>query len=218
MIALFDVTVHRRVGEVPLFDGLNLEVDDGEWVSIVGEQGSGKSVLFSCLSGRAMPGRGRLLLGGRNTDRLDRDGWAKLRRRIGACEQPPILLEERSVTENLLVPDLARQRTDGAPARVDALISEFDLDSVRERPVRQLSDGRRRLLASLRATVGTPSLVVLDGVFDAEQPWSERLATRLSTCVASGSAVVTLGRREPPSFDGRLLELSGGTLDRVSSR
>jgi ABC-type methionine transport system ATPase subunit len=217
MIALYDVTVHRRVGETPLFDGLSLEVDSGEWVSIVGPQAAGKSVLFSCISARATPRSGRVVLGGRNTARLDQDGWATLRRRIGACEQRPMLLEERSVTENLLVADLAREQTGDAPARVDALVSEFDLDAVRERAVSQLCDGRRRLIGALRATVGTPPLIVLDGVFDAGQPWSDRLADRLKTCVDAGSTVVTLGRRTPPDFDGRCLELSDGTLSEGTS-
>lgn len=194
MIACYELTVPRSDREGFLFRDVSFEVGEGEWVEIVGASGCGKSVLFSILSARVRPKRGRLVLAGRNLDRLSRSGWAELRRGIGQCPEEPTFLEERSVLENLLIPSVARDRTEGAKRRAESWLEALEIEGWAERPVGELSRGGRTLIGAIRAGVGRPDLMVFDGVFDGAPAWKDALLNRLELARRAGSTVVIFGR------------------------
>lgn len=224
MIACYDLTLSCPRGDGCLFDGVDFEIDDGEWVEFVGGPGTGKSVLFSILGGRARPTSGRLIAAGRNVDRLAGADWARMRREIGQCAQRPSLLEDRTVLENLLVPEMARGRTDGARGRAETWLSAVGAAGLADRRVRTLADHERTLVGGLRAGVGAPQLMLFDATFDGAGPWHAPLLERLVQARDAGRTIVIFGRTStdaaPPG--ARELRLTGdgrvsgdkGDLDR----
>ena len=163
-----------------LFDDLGFELEAGAWADITGESGSGKSVLFRVLSLRERLAQGTLIVAGRNTSRLSRRRFEGLRRRIGACEQDAMLLEDRSVVENLLVPFIARGETRRAPAKVDSLLETLDIKRWAKLQVSTLTPSEKRVVAIARACVGEPSMIMIDGGLDGLGPeWTKKLRQHL---------------------------------------
>src|SRR5688572_32105968 len=95
---------HFRLGDtvVRAVDGIDLRIDEGEFVSIMGPSGCGKSTLLYLLGGLDRPTGGEIHFGGRRVDQLSRTGWAKLRRgRIGFVFQTFNLVENLTVAHNV---------------------------------------------------------------------------------------------------------------------
>lgn len=198
--------------------GLDLRVEPGETVAVVGPSGSGKSTLLSILGGLLAPTAGRVSVCGVDPFALDEDGRAILRNEaIGFVFQDHHLLPQCTALENLLVPTLVRernQRRESVP-RARALLEEVGLaDRADHRPAR-LSGGERQRVAVVRALINQPRLLLADeptGSLDRRN--SERLGDLLCRLNAThGVALVVathdlgLARRM-----GRVLELREGRL------
>jgi putative ABC transport system ATP-binding protein len=157
-----------RVGDVtvPALRGVDLEIDKGAFVSVVGASGSGKSTLMNILGLLDQPTAGRYLLSGEDVSGLDRDRRAVLRNRtIGFVFQSFNLLPRTSALENVELPLLY----DGSHAtgaerhrRARALLEAVGLgDRIHHTPA-QLSGGQQQRVAIARALVGGPELVLAD--------------------------------------------------------
>ena len=219
MISCYHLTIDGPDEGRPLLDDVSFELEDGDWVEFVGPTGAGKSLLFSVLTLENRPTEGRLVVGGRNLERLDRTGFAELRRDIGSCRQAPELLEERNVIENLVVPLLVRGETRRAAEVGERLLESCRLAALREAPVGRLSDGERHLVGLLRAVIGTPRLVAVDGGLDALSGDAlESARQALTDSYESGSSIVLFGRSASGiAPDGAtLFEVEAGRVDRAS--
>lgn len=198
MIALFDVAIptEGREGSKSRTREVSMKLSADTWHEIVGPSGVGKSRLFEVLTLRRRPRRGRLVIAGRNIDRLDAGDLAQVRRELGSCCQDPVLLPRRSILENTILPMVVRKRADEAVEAAEKTLGFFGMFDRREQPVCELSDQQRRLVAIARATVGTPSIVVVDGVHEQLEPavrgmvlsWFEKLC-------GGGTTLILLGRR-----------------------
>lgn len=131
-------------------DGVDLDLNDGEVVSIVGPSGCGKSTLLRVISGLARPSEGSVT-GGLG--------------RIGVVFQQPVLLPWRSVARNVSLP-LELRRIAGR-AVVDQTLQDVGLADVRDKIPRQLSGGMQMRVAVARALVDEPDLLLLDEPFAA---------------------------------------------------
>ena len=105
-------TYSGREGEIAALDGVDLYLDDGEFVSIVGPSGCGKSTLFNILCGLLRPTGGRIAIDGRET--------GDLLGRIGYMPQKDLLMPWRTVLDNVI---LGLEPVCGAKTRVDAPVS-----------------------------------------------------------------------------------------------
>lgn len=163
--------VARRYPEVggrpgpEVLAGLDLAVEKGEAVAIVGPSGSGKSTLLNLIGGLDRPTAGSVRLDGTELSALDADRLAALRaRRIGFVFQAHHLLPQLTALENALVPTLlldAGERP-AAAARVRALLDRVGLgDRADHRPA-QLSGGERQRVAVVRALANGPDLLLAD--------------------------------------------------------
>lgn len=218
MFSCYGISVPLPGSDEPLLDEVSLEIDDGEWAEVVGPAGSGKSILYSLMTLEDRPPEGRLVIGGRNLDRLGRQGCAELRRRFGTCRQEPELLEERTAAENLALPLVVRGDSDRAGELIDDALAAGELEDQRDVEARNLSAGERKLLGILRATVGEPEAVVVDGGLSSlDRAQRRRAGEVLSVLHGRGTTVVLFGREpsgagpeENPSY-----VLEGGRIERM---
>ena len=174
MIQIEHLTKHYKQGRnvVRALDGVNLIIDGGEFVAVVGRSGSGKTTMLDSIGLLRKPTGGRVVLGGSDTSRLRDDQKAHLRvDQIGFVFQEYNLLPTLDAIENVMLPlsYAAHPKCDRAGAR--ALLSQVGLeDRMHHRPD-QLSGGQQQRVAIARALVNRPSIVLGDeptGAVDTE--------------------------------------------------
>ena len=166
VIELSDVTKVYRVGEVTVdaLRGVNLRVDEGEFVAVTGPSGSGKTTLLSILGCLDRPTSGSYRLVGHEVSQLNETVRAKLRgRRIGVVFQAYNLLPHSSAFENVELPLVyagihARKRS----ALVREALAQVGLsERARHRPS-QLSGGEQQRVGIARALVVRPAVLLAD--------------------------------------------------------
>ena len=154
---LGDTTVHALAG-------LNLRIDAGEYVAVMGPSGSGKSTLLNLLGLLDRPNAGSYLLEGRDVTTLSPDEQAKVRStRIGFVFQSFHLVPRLNAAENIALP----MTLAGIPAaergrRVAQALKDFGLENRADHRPDQLSGGQRQRVAIARATIMQPALILAD--------------------------------------------------------
>ena len=152
-----------QVGEqkLSIIKDVDIYVDAGEFVVIMGKSGSGKSTLLGLLAALDYPDNGTVSLAGQMLSSLDEDALAVIRQQdMGFVFQSFHLLPTLTVAENIAFPlDIARRPN---LARVDELIDAVDLGHRRHSLPNQLSGGEQQRTAVARALVSHPKIVFAD--------------------------------------------------------
>ncbi|MCC7272244.1 MAG: ABC transporter ATP-binding protein [Alphaproteobacteria bacterium] len=139
---------------------IDLDVGKGEFVSVVGASGCGKSTMLRLIAGLMAPTSGVVEIGGRPIDGPDPG--------IGIVFQTPVLLPWRSVRRNVeLQLDIRRNADPAARGQVDALLKLVGLSGFAERKPYELSGGMQQRVSICRALVHDPSLLLMDEPFGA---------------------------------------------------
>jgi ABC-type lipoprotein export system ATPase subunit len=164
-IELHDLTKYYKQGAttVKAVDGINLEVEAGEFVSIVGRSGSGKTTTLDLLGLLLRPSTGRITLDGMDTGKLRDGARADLRgKKIGFVFQDFNLLPGLNAIENVMLPLRYHKNGKDGKARAAALLDEVGLkDRMHHRPD-QMSGGEQQRVAIARSLINRPSLVLGD--------------------------------------------------------
>ena len=166
--------LHRtyRMGrvEVPVLRGVDLEVQEGEWLCVLGSSGSGKSTLLHQLGDLDRPDRGHIAWRGRSlTEMRRRERETYRNRAIGFVFQSYHLMPELNVLENVMVASMVghdpfawRSMRAEASARAEELLDAFGLGHRFEHRPAELSGGERQRVAMARALVNGPDVVLAD--------------------------------------------------------
>ncbi len=143
---------------------VNLPVQRGERIVVLGRSGSGKSTLLHLLAGLTDPTQGEVWVQGECLNRLSADGRAAVRRRaMGFVYQFHHLLPEFNALENVAMPlRLAGVRSDDAKSRAEAALHSVALDNRLSHQPAELSGGERQRVAIARALVSQPKLILAD--------------------------------------------------------
>ncbi|HAD42517.1 MAG TPA: ABC transporter [Plesiomonas shigelloides] len=153
-----------RLGQetLTILEGIDLQVNSGETVALVGASGSGKSTLLGLLAGLDLPSVGNISILGQSLTELDEEGRAKLRaEQIGFVFQSFLLLPTMTALENVMLPAELRGETDCEP-RARALLESVGLgDRLHHLPPR-LSGGEQQRVAIARAFMTRPRLLLAD--------------------------------------------------------
>ncbi|HKA51387.1 MAG TPA: ABC transporter ATP-binding protein [Candidatus Dormibacteraeota bacterium] len=165
-IELVDLTKHYRQGKtvVRALDGVSLEISVGEFVSVVGRSGSGKTTMLDLMGLLLRPTSGRVLIDGQDAGQLNDNRRADVRGlRIGFIFQEFNLLPALNVVENVMLPlRYTKSNVKDARARSWELLEAVGLvDLARHRPD-ELSGGQKQRVAIARALVNRPTMVLGD--------------------------------------------------------
>ncbi len=149
--------------ELPVLKNLDLVVDKGEIVTIMGPSGSGKSTLLNILGTLDTADSGTIIVRGQNVNSLDDESLSKLRNQhIGFVFQFHHLLPEFTAIENVLIPARILGNLSSAEKHVHELFKYVELTDRMDHYPSQLSGGERLRVAVLRALINRPSLILAD--------------------------------------------------------
>lgn len=148
--------------QVKALDGVNLTVENGEFVAIVGTSGSGKTTLLHMLGGLDRPTSGEIIVDGQNLLTLKDEALTIFRRRkIGFVFQSYNLVPVLSVWENIILPVQLDGRKVDMPY-VEELISTLGLEKKLHNLPNQLSGGQQQRVAIARAMAAKPAILLAD--------------------------------------------------------
>jgi len=161
MAVLEVVGLAKRYADSVVFSGVDLRVDRGEFVAVIGESGVGKSTLLNCIAALDRIDAGSVRIDGIDIASLDEAGQAHLRRaRLGFVFQAFHVLPHLNVGHNVGLPLLLQRRPD--PTRVTAVLAAVGLDGFADRLPQTLSGGQLQRVAIARALVHRPPLLLAD--------------------------------------------------------
>lgn len=212
------------VNENTVFDGLSLDIEKGDYVTVIGSNGAGKSTLLNIISGSIMPDEGSITLDGREISKLPEYKRTKY---MGRVFQDPTLGTSPSMTilENLsmafnkgksfgLTPGASPKNT----PHFKKILSELDLgleDRITEK-VSLLSGGQRQALSLLMASISGPKLLLLDEHTAALDPkTSERIIALTNKIISDRkmtAMMVTHNLNQAIKFGSRLIMLHRGKV------
>ena len=201
LISVKDLHKIYQVGTqtVPAVQGIDLEVNRGEHMAIMGSSGSGKSTLMNMLGCLDTPTRGTYHLNGTEVSTLRDDQLAEIRNReIGFVFQTFNLLPRSTAAQNVELPLIyagikARQRAE----RVTAAIEAVGLSDRRTHKPNELSGGQRQRVAIARALVNNPSLLLADEpTGNLDSVTSEEIMLILDDLNARGHTVIIVTHEE----------------------
>jgi putative ABC transport system ATP-binding protein len=167
-IEISGLTKRYGVGDaaVDALKGVDMTVQPGEVVGLIGPSGSGKSTLLKCLGAVIEPSAGRMALAG---EAIYNNGWqvadlpALRRDRIGFVFQAPYLIPFLNVTDNVaLLPMLAGVSNASAREQARAMLAALDVGHRSQARVAQLSGGEQQRVAIARALVNQPPIILAD--------------------------------------------------------
>ena len=153
-----------RLGQesLTILEGIDLQVNSGETVALVGASGSGKSTLLGLLAGLDLPSQGEIEILGKSLGELDEEGRARLRaEQIGFVFQSFLLLPTMTALENVMLPAELRGEHDCEPRARELLAAVGLGERLHQLPPR-LSGGEQQRVAIARAFMTRPSLLLAD--------------------------------------------------------
>jgi putative ABC transport system ATP-binding protein len=212
------------VNEVHALRGIDLEVPEGQFVTVIGSNGAGKSTLFNIVAGVFPPSRGRIAVGG-----VDVTAWPEHRRadRIGRVFQDPLMgtAASMSIGQNLALALLRGQRRRLRVGLSKAREEQFrawleplglGLEKRLNTRVSMLSGGQRQALTLLMATITRPQLLLLDEHTAALDPATAEIILGLTRRIVTEQRLTTLmithNMQQALATGDRTLMMDGGEI------
>ena len=156
--------ITKSFGSLQVLKGIDLTIDEGEIVAIIGPSGAGKTTLLQIIGTLDAPDSGKLYINGTETVRLSEEKLAAFRNRnIGFVFQFHQLLPEFTALENVMIPALiAREKPAAAEKRAKEILDFMNLTDRMSHKPNELSGGEKQRVAVARALINNPSVILAD--------------------------------------------------------
>ena len=215
MIDLINVTKTYETGTHAL-NGIDMHIDDGEFVFLVGQSGSGKSTIIKLLTAELQPTSGSILVNGYKLESIKRSSIPYLRRTLGVIFQDFRLIENKTVYENVAF----AMRVIGAPAkeikkRVPYVLELVGLENKARRLPNELSGGEQQRVAIARALINNPTMIIADeptGNLDPARSFEIMLLLEQINALGTTVMVVTHEKSLVDRFTKRVVAINNGKV------
>ncbi len=215
MIKLEHVSKSYSAG-IPALNDVSLNIEEGEFVFVVGDSGSGKSTLIKLLLKELEPTEGTITINGRKLNKIKRRQIPKFRRNIGVVFQDFRLLKDRNIYDNVAF----AQKVIGESARsikknVPLMLSMVGLAAKYRSYPRQLSGGEQQRVAIARALINKPKILLADeptGNLDNNNAWEIMKLMEEINSHGTTVVVVTHNMDIVKSMDKRVIRMQKGVI------
>jgi putative spermidine/putrescine transport system ATP-binding protein len=207
----------KRYGAVTALAGVDLDVEEGEFLTILGPSGSGKTTLLKAVAGFELPDEGRIRLGAQDVTLTE-----ARHRNVGMVFQNYALFPHLTVAENVAFP-LEMRRTPRAEItrRVAEALALVELGGYEARLPRQLSGGQQQRVALARAVIFGPALLLLDEPFGAlDRKLRESLqleVRRLQRRLRLTTLFITHDQEEALIMSDRIAVMNAGLIQQIGT-
>ena len=163
MVVMKNVSMVYPTSDTPALYDINLNINEGDFVFLVGASGSGKTTMIRLLTGELKPSSGEIIVNDYDMTKLKRSKLAKVRRTLGVVFQDFRLIEDMTVYDNVAF----AMRVVGASSRqirnrVPYVLDLVGLSGREDRFPRELSGGEQQRVAVARALVNNPRMIIAD--------------------------------------------------------
>ena len=219
MIELKEVTKEYSKG-IAALNGINLRIEQGEFVFVVGDSGSGKSTLIRLLMKEIEPTSGTIIVNGQNLNRMKHRQIPQYRRGIGVVFQDFRLLKDRNIHENIAFAQRVTEKsTRVIKKKVPAALSLVGLAQKYKAFPKELSGGEQQRVSIARALAKNPKILLCDeptGALD-YQTGKSILKLLQDTCHKKGKTVVVITHNLAiaPMAD-RVIEMKNGKISNIT--
>lgn len=208
--------VSKAYGSTRILEDINLTVESGEFISLVGQSGVGKSTLIKLLTREELPSTGRIYVAGRDISELSRAELPTYRRKIGVIFQDFRLLTQKKVAENIAYAlEVCGASNADIKRRVPKILELVGLDDRANNYPTELSGGEQQRVAIARALIHSPKILIADeptGNLDPVNTWEiidllyriNQLGTTILLATHNKSVVDRLRRRVVEIRNGRI--------------
>ena len=207
---------YKKSNEFHALKDINLTIEDGEMVAIIGKSGAGKSALMLSIGCIDFFESGEYLLNGRPVAGLSDSGLAKIRNKeIGIVMQDFALIEDYTILENVMVPlYFSDCRLNTMKVTAMDSIRKVGMGDIAKKSVKKLSGGQKQRVAIARALVNNPSVILADeptGALDTET--SADIMNVFKELNKEGKTVVIITHdKEVAEKCDRIIEISDGRI------
>jgi phospholipid/cholesterol/gamma-HCH transport system ATP-binding protein len=204
----------KSFGSQKVLDGVNLRIENGESVAIIGRSGGGKSVLLKHLIALLQPDSGDVLIDGESIVRMNERQLLRIREKFGMVFQGAALFDSMSVAENVAFP-LVRKKKKYTPGEIEKRVAQalevVDLPGTQKKNPAELSGGMRKRVGLARAIVYEPQILLYDepttGLDPIMSDSIDKLIIRVRDHFKVTSVVVTHDMRSARRVGNRVLML-----------
>jgi cell division transport system ATP-binding protein len=215
MIEFTNVVKSYSVGNKAL-KGVSLQIEDGEFVFLVGPSGSGKSTIIKLITGELKPTSGSVHVNGYSLERIRRREIPHLRRTVGVVFQDFRLIENKTVYDNVaFAMRVVGAREREIRERVPYVLKLVGLDTKSRRHPGELSGGEQQRLAIARALVNNPSTIIADeptGNLDPARSYEIMTLLQEINRLGTTMLVVTHEMELVQQFANRLIVIDDGVI------
>lgn len=157
-------TYSSKGGEYIALQGINMKVNQGEFVAVMGPSGSGKTTLLNCISGFIGANSGQILLDNENILNINEDALAEVRQnKLGFVFQDFMLINGLSVLENVFLPQIiAGKSMKDTEAKSNNLMNAFGIEGIKNKYPNEISGGQKQRVAIARALSNNPLVLLAD--------------------------------------------------------
>jgi len=221
MIILKDITKKYELNKnntITAIENISLHIKEGELVVLKGVSGSGKSTILSLVASLTKPTTGEVIVDNQRVSKLPDNFASDYRQRtIGFIFQKYNLIPTLSVEDNILLPLVPTNPDENeARAKLDRVLSQFNIKNKQHSIVRNLSGGEQQRVAISRALINNPKVIIADEpTANLDEKLSKDFIDILQTLKQSGKTIL-VATHDPLFFDldivDRVIEIRAGKI------